>query len=1004
MTELKLGTLARAGFTDLSAAKASLLKLAASAGGDAPALLEIFAVAADPDSALDASLLLSQQHPEIAAALTGEQWRNFALLSGASAALTEFYQRHPEKLGLLLQTGGAIHTPAQYREALLRAVRAADGEYSIAQPGWVQLRVAYREQLAALMLWDLAAAAQQQRTPQHLELVAAALAALADAALEAALAVARATLVSGRSPGLPVPAADAAQVPLAIIAMGKCGAQELNVVSDVDVLFITQPVTAADDESHSNPGLDGDRLLRAATRLASETMRVIHDPAAEPPLWEIDPNLRPEGKNGPLVRTLQSYLSYYQRWAETWEFQALLKARAAAGDLALGTEFVAAITPAVWDSRNRPDFVGNVQRMRERVTEHLDPEDVEHQIKLGPGGLRDIEFSVQLLQLVHGAHDHSLRTAATLPALQALSDHGYIARTDAEELAEAYAALRLFEHRLQLRDLRRTALMPRDEEELRVLARSTGYRSAQDLTCAWEHIKRRVRSLHLKIFYAPLLSAVAALPLNELTLTNDAAADRLRSIGFKDPAGALRHLKALTAGSRRSAQIQRTLLPVFIQWLADGADPDGGLLAFRRISEANGANPWYLRLLRDGAEAAERLMRVLSGSRYAAELLEQLPEAVAWLEENHKLQPAEYTHLQGEMAAVAARRDTLAAAATALRQIHKREVLRLALGQLSGVNDAAAVARGLDAAHTALLEVLLQELQKRDEQAAQLDFALIAMGRFGGGELGFASDLDLLAVYRAPADFADASRVAIHTITQLRQLAADPFSGVELDFDLRPEGKNGALVRTLEGYRAYYEKWSLTWEAQALLRARFIAGDAALGAVFMQLADTVRYPASFTVQQQREVRLLKARMESERLPQGVQPQRHLKLGPGGVSDTEWLVQLLQLQHAHGVPELQTQQTLSALATLRQRQIISASAEATLAHSWILASQLRSALKLWSGRNSDVLPADRDDLDGIGRILGRKADTTTELEAEWFAAARKSRRIFEELFYDETGGF
>ncbi|WP_341873755.1 bifunctional [glutamine synthetase] adenylyltransferase/[glutamine synthetase]-adenylyl-L-tyrosine phosphorylase [Leucobacter viscericola] len=783
---------------------------------------------------------------------------------------------------------------------------------------------------------------------------------------------------------------------LAVVAMGKCGAEELNVVSDVDVMFIA--------ESSDEEVVDGDALIRIATRLASETMRGIHDPGLEPPLWQLDANLRPEGRHGALVRTLGSMLSYYERWAKGWEFQALLKARPLAGDRELGEEFVRSTRQLVWASSSREDFVGSVQRMRERVTEHISDDDLEVQLKLGPGGLRDIEFSAQLLQLVHGQYDDQLHVRGTLPALRALVEGGYVARSDGDRLASDYRRLRVLEHRLQLRELRRTAIMPRDEEGLRVLARASGLAdTASALLKLWEGIKREVRDLHLKIFYAPLLSAVAALPEEELVLGSDAARVRLSSIGFRDPDGAMRHLSALTRGTSRRAMIHRNLMPVMLQWLAEGIDPDFGLVSFRRVSEANERAPWYLRLLRDGAEAAERLARVLSSSKFAADLLESIPEAVEWLERDSRLQPVSLEALLEEMRALASRRGSVEEAAVALRAVHRREVLRLALGRITGVIDDAAVSLGLDAAHTALLDGLLIALtaeQAKDPASAPVRVALIGMGRYGGRELGFASDIDIVAVFRAAADVPNdqASRAATRLISELRRLVSDPRFPVDLDFDLRPEGKNGAIIRSLDAYRSYYERWSVTWEAQALLRARHVAGDVDLGADFIALADEIRYPREFGEEEIREVRRIKARVEAERLPQGADRRRHLKLGPGGISDVEWLVQLLQLQQGHKHPSLRTYSTTAALDAASSLELLTAEEAEHLADSWHFASSVRSALKLWTGRASDLLPTDWTSLEAIAALLDIPFAQTSELEERWFAVSRRARTVFEREFF------
>lgn len=980
----ELGAYARAGFQGLSAARDGIAELSSLLDGTDPtALLDGLAVAADPDSSLSLLLRLAESDGDRLIGLDAFAWRRLCLVVGASPALGNFLLRHPELIAGLTGRDGRLPSGEEAREELLAAVTKPGGVI-VGEAGWNAIRVKYRELLAGVALYDLLSAGSHEDVPdarQAFEAVAAALSSLADAALEAAIAVGRATLLAGgTAPNVSEEALDGLR--FAVVAMGKCGAEELNVVSDVDVMFIAE----------------GDE--RAATALAREVMRAIHHPSLELPLWQVDANLRPEGRQGPLVRTLASMMNYYERWAKAWEFQALIKARACAGDLELGEEFVALTRPLVWASANREDFVGSVQRMRERVTEHISPDDLPYQIKLGPGGLRDIEFSVQLLQLVHGQHDEHLQLRGTLPALRALVEDGYVARKDGERLSEDYRTLRVLEHRLQLRELRRTALMPREDEGLRVLARASGLAStAAELWALWERVRREVRELHLKIFYAPLLSAVAALPDEEFVLGSTEAKARLSSIGFMDPEGASRHLAALTSGPSRSAKILRNLSPVLLQWLAEGTDPDFGLLAFRKVSEANRNSSWYLRLLRDGSLAAERLTKLLANSKFAAGLLESHPEGVAWLERDALLVPPDPAALLSEMRSLGSRRSSLSSAAERLRGVHRREILRLAMGRVVGVLDEEAVARGLDGAHTALLDALLMAIRAYySGEADPPEIALVGMGRFGGGELGFASDIDLVAVARGGATGSGPVSPAARIITELRSLVSDPRFPVDLDFDLRPEGKNGPLVRSLESYRSYYERWSVTWEAQALLRARHAAGDTSLSAEFFEMANPIRYPEEFGEAQLREVRRIKARVEGERLPQGQDPRMHLKLGPGGISDVEWLVQLLQLQHGARHPELRTVSTLEALGAAAKLGLISADDAETLEESWRLASTLRSAMRLWNGRVSDTLPRDWRDLAGIAGVLGHPRGRTTELVERWHSVSRRTRAVFEREFF------
>lgn len=514
-------------------------------------------------------------------------------------------------------------------------------------------------------------------------------------------------------------------------------------------------------------------------------------------------------------------------------------------------------------------------------------------------------------------------------------------------------------------------------------------------------MRREVREIHTRLFYRPLLSAVAGLPEEERTLSAAQAHDRLAAIGFRDPAGALRHIGALTSGLSRKATIQRHLMPIMVRWFADGSDPDYALLAFRRISERLGDTPWFLRMLRDSSGAAESLTRLLSSSRYIGELLEWIPESVAWLDSTGRLRPRGAAALDEEARAIQTRHETIGDALRAVRALRRRELLRTAMGAVLDVLTIEEVATALteitEATIQAALRAVIREVVPPDDEA--LDFAVIAMGRFGGAELGFGSDADILYVYDANGvDPQRAQKLATQIVAGLREHLTDHRLPLDLDADLRPEGRNGPVVRSIEAYTEYYRRWSLSWEAQALLRARGVAGSAKLIARFTALADTIRYPESVDLQGTREIKRIKARVEGERLPQGADPRRHLKLGPGSLSDVEWLVQLLQLQHAHAVPGLRTTSTLGALEAAVAADFVTEEDAARLREAWLLSSRLRSAITLLTGQTSDVLPADRRQLDAIGRLLGYPDRSATDLEEDYLGVTRRARKTFEQLFY------
>jgi glutamate-ammonia-ligase adenylyltransferase len=989
----RLARFARLGFTDAARADA----IAARAGLTFGLLTEI-AGSADPDLALEslvhlveaaAASALDDRHDARALDLALQtdvdfRHRLFAVL-GSSAALGDHLATHPADWIDLADPGFDESRPTWLglRSTLTAAVAGKTGpaaEYA--------LRSTYRRLLMRLAARDLTGTAT-------LDDVAAELSDLASATLDAAFVVATAEL-----------GPDAVPCRLAVIGMGKCGGRELNYISDVDVVFVAEPGLTADGAD----GAEVDELaaLRTASQLAAGIIRVCAS------IWEVDAALRPEGKMGPLVRTLASHVAYYQRWAKTWEFQALLKARPVAGDLALGRAYVNAVRPMVWTAAGREHFVEDVQAMRRRVEASLPAADAEREIKLGPGGLRDVEFAVQLLQLVHGRADESLRSATTLNALADLAAGGYVGRRDAVQLGDAYRFLRTLEHRLQLHHLRRTHMLPIADADVRRLGRSMGFRRDPVGELHAEHARhaREVRRLHEKLFYRPLLAAVARLPGDEARLSLDQAAARLEALGYTDPESALRHLETLTSGLSRRAAIQRTLLPVMLSWFADAPDPDGGLLAFRQVSDSLGDTHWYLRLLRDEGAAAQHLALVLASGRYAAELFLRAPESVAMMADSgdgpHQLRPRPLAELRAELLSAVGRYDDAEAAVSTARGLRRRELLRIACADLLGLLDTVEVGQALSDVTSATLDAVLDAVTRNVEADRGLGplpmkLAIIGMGRLGGGEQGYGSDADVLFVHEplAGADEAQAAAVAHVVANEVRRLLAVPAPEppVDVDADLRPEGRQGPLTRSLGSYVAYYARWSKVWESQALLRAAPIAGDADLGTRFMAAIAPIRWPPEgLAPADVREIRRIKARVEKERLPRGADPTLNTKLGRGGLSDVEWTVQLLQLRFAGEVEGLRTTSTLRTLEAARDAELIEFEDAETLASAWRLATRVRNALVLARGKAADSIPTDFREVVRIARLVGYSPQQSGDFLELYRRVTRRSRAVVDKIFY------
>ncbi|MCX5042629.1 bifunctional [glutamine synthetase] adenylyltransferase/[glutamine synthetase]-adenylyl-L-tyrosine phosphorylase [Aldersonia sp. NBC_00410] len=909
---------------------------------------------------------------------------------GASSALAEHLVADPYSWRLLLAKN--LPSKETMTADLLAAVDAAPEEGPNAGPlvyragvtgskAIVALRKCYRDQLMVLAAQDMAAVVEDEPVVPYVA-IGSHLSDLADAALTAALAVGISTV----SPDAPLSSR------IAVIAMGKCGARELNYVSDVDVVFVAEP---ADTKSN---------------RVVAEMMRI-----GTEAFFEVDAGLRPEGRRGELTRTLESHVAYYERWAKTWEFQALLKARPMTGDLELGESYCAALMPAVWRASEREDFVPEVQAMRRRV-ESLVPEELRsRELKLGTGSLRDVEFAVQLLQLVHGRLDDSLHVTGTVQALARLGQGGYVGRDDAANLTASYEFLRLLEHRLQLQKLKRTHLLPPedDAEGLRWLARAAHMRpdGRQDATGVLRaEIKRnaqRVGRLHGKLFYRPLLESV--IRTGSLAMAPEAAVRQLSVLGYVAPEHALNHLRALTAEGTRKGRIQSLLLPTLLEWLGDTPDPDKGLLAYRRVSEALNDQTWFLRELRDESAVAQRLMIVLGGSAYLPDLIINAPEVIRMFADGPDgplLLGPKIEDVARGIVSSSARYDTPERAAAAARSLRRRELARVASADMLGMLEVPEVCAALSSVWSAVLNAALQAAISASEaetgESAPAALAVIGMGRLGGAELGYGSDADVLFVCE-PVEGADetkAVRWATGIAERVQRVLGAPSIDppLEVDANLRPEGRNGPLVRTLGAYDAYYGQWAQSWEVQALLRAHPVAGDPDLGLRFLHTIDKVRYPeGGISPEAVREIRRIKARVDSERLPRGADPLTHTKLGRGGLSDIEWTVQLLQLRHAHDLPSLHNTSTLQTLDAISAAALVNPADVELLREAWITATRARNALVLVRGKASDQLPNPGRELLAIARAAGWKTDDPSEFLDNYLRVTRRARRVVLEVF-------
>jgi len=636
------------------------------------------------------------------------------------------------------------------------------------------------------------------------------------------------------------------------------------------------------------------------------------------------------------------------------------------------------------------------------------------EIKLGTGGLRDVEFAVQLLQLVHGRKDESLHVASTVDALAALGAGGYIGRDDAANMTASYEFLRLLEHRLQLQRLKRTHMLPEadDDEALRWLARAAHVRPDgrhDALGVLREEVKRqnmRVSRLHAKLFYQPLLESVGAVGISE-GMTPEAAERQLAALGYEGPQSALTHLAALTSHSGRRGRVQQVLLPTLLDWLSDTPDPDAGLLAYRRISEALADQRWYLSTLRDEGAVAKRLMQVLGTSAYVPDLLMRAPEVIQLYADGPtcpKLLEVEPDGLARALIASAGRHPEPVRAIAAARTLRRRELARIASADLLGMLEVTDVCAALTSVWVAVLQAALDVIIRANtpDSGVPARIAVIGMGRLGGGELGYGSDADVMFVCDPVpgTDESVAVRWSVSVAEQVRALLGTPSADppLEVDANLRPEGRSGPLVRTLASYEAYYAQWAQPWEIQALLRAHRVAGDPDLGERFLLMVDKTRYPpGGVSAEAVQEIRRIKARVDAERLPRGADPNTHTKLGRGGLADIEWTVQLLQLRHAHKVPALHSTSTLDTLNAIGAAELIAEGDVDLLRQAWLTATRARNALVLVRGKPTDQLPGPGRQLNAVAVAAGWDTDDGGEFLDNYLRVTRRAKAVVRKVF-------
>lgn len=901
------------------------------------AVMGVVEAAAFPAGAEGALVRLVEDHPEVWEDIAegGIFCRAVVAVSDVSRSFTEAVRRDPSLLESLRPAG------VLERELTSEDLLENLSEELASKPD-TDIRHWKRSQMLRIMVRDIEGGADLMSVTREVS-------ALADACLIHCFEQARQAHPDVR---------------MAIIGMGKLGGNELNYSSDVDVVFVHAP--AADG---------GSDTARAAAQIARQVMAEMSTTTASGLLFPVDADLRPEGPAGALSRTPEAHRNYFAKWAHPWERQAWMKARYVVGDMEIANELLNAAREFVWQPDLDPKEIHYIRDLKTKVEESV-AKSQGRDFKRGPGGIRDIEFSTQLLVLVRGRTDPLVRSPNTLLALEQLKRAGSVDPYDANHLSIAYRYLRTVEHRMQLRDERAMYEIPADEEGRNWLARVLGHRDESGKTAveAFDEQHDRylssVRGIQQKLFLRPTLEEF-------VTHSHEAwlnPTEQLETLGFKDPEQAARIVEKQMTGTSAAARTLSQVLPSFLSALAETPDPDIGLIRFDWITDGPHRVNAIVPSLRDSPEAVKRLSMLLGSSKVAAGDLRREPDFVPELAEGDLSRSQEQLRA-GLEAAIDPVRDDQDPRRNALRRFVRRERLRILSRHLLEIASTPQAGREIaelaEVASEAALEVL-QEVMGGDNPPRM---CIIGLGSFGGSEMLYTSDLDAIILYapqdgggalsksaKSPAQIAE--RIAKFWVGDISQPTAEGY-GWEVDLRLRPEGA-GLSVHTVDAYSRYWADRARLWEFQALLKARVVAGDAEMGAEFMESAAGFVYAKRDPKDTAEQLWQMRQRIFEER----AQGKTDIKRGPGGQLDTAFAVQLLQLIYGCDAPAIRQPNTLAAIDALADEGILETSEAQALSDGFAWCSKLAAKQYLISGSTEHigVLPEDSENLDLLSRVM------------------------------------
>ncbi|HBT83823.1 MAG: glutamine-synthetase adenylyltransferase [Desulfuromonadales bacterium GWD2_61_12] len=879
--------------------------------------------------------------------------------------------------------------------------------------------------------------------------VTAELSALAAAALQRAYEVCD-TLLRNEY-GRPLLDAEAGKEPLepefTIFGMGKFGGRELNFSSDIDLIYFYTSekgmTSGGPPQALGAPGKSL-HLHQYFCKLADLISKALGEPTDDGFVFRVDLRLRPEGNSGELANSLRSAEVYYESWGQSWERAALLKARPVAGSIALGERLLKNLEPFIYRRFLDYAMIEDIKLMKQKIDRSLTRErEGELNLKLGRGGIREIEFFIQAHQLIYAGKNPTLRQRNSLRALAALVAAGLVRENAAATLREAYIFLRSVEHRIQIERERQTHNLPVKGEELRALARRAGFAGSGDFEKALEIHRQGVAAIFHDLFYSPeeeMRSEVRPEvqfmfdPGNDPDLVKDMLAER----GFKNADGAYESLLTLRDGPPNSHLTERAhrrleqLAPLLLQEVIDSPEPEMALHNLERFLGALRARSTFYALLAENRQIIKVLVSLFGTSQFLSRIFIQQPEVLdSLVSRSYAVISKSREEMANDVTALLGRFDHYEDQLDQLRRFRKEEFLRLAMGDIHGNTPQGEGVRQLSTLADVCLEQALAlaraELLPRyglpwcgadGEEGHEAAFAIVGMGKLGGMELNYHSDLDIIFIYEGegetrPAPGGDPDRFRGQTnqeyfarlaqrIISVLTLITREGSVYQIDTRLRPSGNQGPLVTSFTAYQRYHEGSAQPWERQALIKARVVVGPAEFAARIDGVNRGIVYERPIPENLRQEIYRLRGRMESEIAREGAE-HFNIKTGRGGMVDVEFIAQYLQLLHGGARPELRLANTLKALQALHDAGILSAADFTDLNNGYKFLRRLENKLRLIHDQSVSELSGDRVYLEKLARRLGyperpRRPDQVF-LE-DYRGVTEKIRAVFERLLGEE----